>query len=342
MFKRFFILFLAVLLLPSYNVKASYISAKAYAVIDSANRTLLDKKNINKKMPMASTTKIMTCLIACESKRLNETVTITPLMLDKTEGTLINLKTGNRITLYDLVVGAMLASGNDAANSIAVYLSGNINDFCDKMNMRAKEIGMYNTHFSTPSGLDEGSHYSTAYDMALLGAEACRNDVLMSISKKKSALITIDYTAYNVYNHNKLLKSDSNFIGLKTGYTSKAGRCLVSVYNYRGSKIICVTLNAQNDWNDHKELIKKAKLNYKTYQSNEKCTLRTLEDGNKYLDCSYCFTVSALKTVWVKIYYYPIVYPPVRRGEVIGYVEIYSSDELINKVDLISQENLNG
>ncbi|MGN1203266.1 MAG: D-alanyl-D-alanine carboxypeptidase family protein, partial [Eubacterium sp.] len=219
------------------------ISAQSAIVMDADTGIILYEKNAYEERSIASTTKIMTALLAIESSRLDETVKITDIML-QTEGSSLGLKAGDTLTLNDLVIGMMLTSGNDSANAIACFLSGDLEEFSALMNKRAGEIGMYNTYFVTPSGLDEGGHHSTAHDMALLTAVAVKNETFCKIVSMQSAKITISSNEVVVYNHNKLLSMDNDIFGVKTGYTEKAGRCLVSAKKYHGNKLICVTLNA--------------------------------------------------------------------------------------------------
>ena len=269
-------------------------------------------------MPMASTTKIMTCVLACESTRLNDTVVVTNEMLAGTEGSLIYLKPDDKITLYDLAVAAMLASGNDAANAVAFCLSGSIDDFVALMNKKACSIGMKNTIFVTPSGLDEKNHHSTAYDMALLASYAMKSSCFSEICALKSAQITINGKKQTVYNHNKLLSSDNDFVGVKTGFTEKAGRCLVSAYNYNGNMIITVTLNAPDDWQDHKRLVAFAKKQFTTKKDNKTFALDVVGAPKNTVQCGYEYNVTVYKNVDIRLYYYPFVYAPLKCGDTVG------------------------
>ena len=234
----------------------------------------------------------------------------------------------------------MLASGNDAANAIAFYLSGSLEDFCALMNKRAAEIGMQNTHFATPSGLDRGDHHSSAYDMALLAAEAMKNSDFASVAGLKSDIITVNNTKKSLYNHNKLLSMDTAFSGIKTGYTKKAGRCLVSSYDYQGRRIIIVTLNDPDDWNDHIRLSEYACSFYKRYFESNTITVDTVSVDKPKIECEYIYDTFALDIVRIKLYYYPIVYPPLKAGEVIGYAEVYSEDVLLCVTDIVSKEDV--
>lgn len=334
--------FLLVLFLPITAFAAPIsVSAQSAIVINSADNSVIYSKNAYSSMPMASTTKIMTCLLACESTRLNDTVVITNEMLAGTEGSLIYLKLGDKITLYDLTVAAMLASGNDAANAVAFCLSGSITDFVVLMNKKATSIGMKNTAFVTPSGLDEKNHHSTAYDMALLASYAMKNNRFSEICALKSAQITINGKKQTIYNHNKLLSSDNNFVGVKTGFTEKAGRCLVSAYNYNGNMIITVTLNAPDDWQDHKRLVAFAKKQFTTKKDNKTFALDVVGASKNTVQCGYEYSVTVYKNVDIRLYYYPFVYAPLKCGDAVGECKIYSNNRLIKTVDITVRENIN-
>ncbi len=289
---------------------------------------------------MASTTKIMTCLIACEKGNLDDVVTITDEMVN-TEGSMIYLKAGDKITLRDLVKGALIASGNDAANAIAIHIGSSVESFCSTMNSKAKEIGMKNTVFVTPSGLDEGNHHSTAYDMALLSAYALKCADFAEICSMQTADITINDKSMTIYNHNKLLSYSQNFVGVKTGYTNKAGRCLVSAYNHNGNNIICVTLNDYDDWADHKQFIDCAQKEYKDISQTQEIYINAVGSTSQRLKCSYQYTVTTLGDVEERLYYYPFVYAPVKAGDKVGYAKIYSNQKLVKRVPITATEGIN-
>ena len=325
-----FAILLAVLLIPdSAYAKGLDISALSAVVIDAYSDKILFEKNKNEERAIASTTKIMTCLIACESGKLRETVVISEEMLKGAEGSSIYLESGDEITLYDLVCGAMIASGNDAANAIAFFISGSLKAFSKLMNERAKKLGMKNTYFVTPSGLDKGNNHSSAYDMALLAKAALKNEELMKIASMESVGITVNEKKQIIYNHNKLLSYDEKFIGLKTGYTEKAGRCLVSIYKYSGNYIICVTLCAPDDWEDHKRLVKYAKKCYKNIDKKEKLKISVVGGQSDSVDCEYKLRFKALSDYEIKAYYYPFVYAPVMAGEIIGRADVYLNGKFI-------------
>lgn len=341
LFKKF-IFFLIIFLLVPLNVYASggVISAECAVVIDSSTKHILFAKNAYYEHSMASTTKVMTCLLACESGRLGDTVEITEEMLENSEGSNSGLKSGDSITLYDLVKCAMLESGNDAANAIAVYLGGSVKNFAEIMNESARKIGMNNTNFVTPSGLDDEEHHSTAYDMALLACEAMKNGELSSVASMQSSAVKINGKEKMLYNHNRLLRRSKHFIGLKTGYTSKSGRCLISVYKYKGNNIVTVTLNAPDDWSDHVKLVRYSKKEYERYEDKRQITINTVGSAVSSVKCSYSYKVFTCAKPSVKLYYYPFVYAPVKRGDVLGEARIYSENTYIKTVFITADEDL--
>ncbi len=232
------------------------VSADSAILICADSGIPIFSKNDKEKKSMASTTKIMTALLALEyAESDNKDITITDEMV-KTEGSSMGLLPGYIVSIENIVKGMMMCSGNDAANTLAISVSKSINDFCDLMNERAKQIGMVDTNFVTPSGLDDDNHYSTAYDMAILGSYALQNNKFADIVSQSSIKVNfINPKENRTYkNHNRLITSYNWCKGIKTGFTKKSGRCLVSCAEKDGCKLIAVTLNAPNDWEDHKNL----------------------------------------------------------------------------------------
>ena len=238
----------------SSSVCALDVSAKSAILICADSGAVIWSKNETEPMPMASTTKIMTSLLTLEHAAAhgNKEIEITPEMI-RVEGTSMGLMQGDIVTLDSLAKGMLLCSGNDAANAAAIAVSGETEKFINLMNEKAKLLGMKDTKFSTPSGLDKDNHHSTAHDMALLGAYAMENEAFAKIVSQKSMPVKFinPSKTVNYKNHNKLLRLYPYCIGIKTGFTKLAGRCLVSCANKNDVKLICVTLNAPNDWDDH-------------------------------------------------------------------------------------------
>lgn len=339
--KIFIILLCAVLFIP-FNAYAQTenISAAECVAVDKYTGSILYDKNKDTRASMASTTKIMTCIIALEKGTLDDNVIITSEMLDNTEGTMIYLKIGDEISLLDLIKGALLASGNDAANAIAYEIGGSVNSFVDLMNEYSSYIGLNNTHFDTPSGLDSDTHYSTAYDMALLTSYALDNLMFKEICSMQSAEIKINNVSQTIYNHNKLLFNDNSCIGVKTGFTKKSGRCLVSAYEYKNNIIIIVTLDAPDDWNDHAKIMDFCKKKYRTYSKSEIYKIDVAGGIKDEINCIADFDISYIKEFSIKAYYYPFVYAPVLTGDKVGELKIYSNNKLIGTVDIIAPESV--
>ena len=219
------------------------------AVLMAEDGEVLFAQEADRMLPIASTTKLMTALVVIENCDLEESVEIQPAWCG-IEGSSVYLKPGDRYTVRELLLGLLLASGNDAATALACHCAGDIAAFSELMNRRAAELGMSGSHFTNPHGLNEAGHYSTARDLALLMLETMKNE-------KLSALIGMDKAQCGnetVYNHNKLLHRYAGCIGGKTGYTEAAGRCLVSCVERNDLRFVCVTLNDPDDWNDHAKL----------------------------------------------------------------------------------------
>lgn len=225
------------------------VSAQAGILIHADTGTVLWEKNADQRMLIASTTKIMTALVAVETCDLDEEVTIRPEWA-AVEGSSMYLRSGETYTLRELLYGMMLASGNDAATAVACHVAGDIQQFAQLMNEKAKELDLTGTSFENPHGLDGEQHYSTARDMAKLAAYAMENEDFAAIVGTRN--VNIHELTY--VNHNKLLWQCDGTIGVKTGYTKAAGRTLVSCCERDGTRYICVTLNAPDDWDDHKAL----------------------------------------------------------------------------------------
>ncbi len=229
-------------------------SASSAVLYEPTSGQVLFEKNAHQTRPMASTTKLMTALIACERLPADTVLTATSQAL-AVEGSSMGLRVGDTITRDDLLYGLLLSSGNDAANVLALSVAGSFEAFAALMNERAAAIGMTHSHFVTPSGLDADGHGASAYDMALLAAEVLRNDTLATICATATKLITIGDRTVTLQNHNKLLSRYDGAVGMKTGYTSLAGRCLVSAATRDGVTLIAVTLDCANDWEEHETML---------------------------------------------------------------------------------------
>lgn len=233
------------------------LSAQAYALLDAQTGQLVLGERMHDRLPMASTTKIMTALITLEQQNLDEYFTVSSEAL-RVEGSSMGLMESDQVSLRTLAYGMLLSSGNDAANAAAMRISGSVAAFATRMNQRAAAIGMSNTNFVTPSGLDATEHYSSAYDMGLLAIEALQNQDFAQICAAQRAQVFFGNPPFARWltNHNRLLKYNPDCIGVKTGFTKKSGRCLVSAAERpQEGRFVAVTLNASNDWNDHQRLL---------------------------------------------------------------------------------------
>ena len=224
-------------------IKEPDVNSRACVVIDRKTNSVLFGKNENTKKKMASTTKIMTATIIIEKCNLSDTIEISKKAAG-TGGSRLGLKTGDKITVLDLLYGLMLRSGNDAAVALAEYAGGDINGFAELMNAKALELGLTNTHFETPHGLDSNEHYTTAYELAILSNYALNNPTFAKIVGTKNYTITINGSPKDLSNTNELLGNMEGVYGIKTGFTNGANRCLVTACKKNNMDIICVVLGA--------------------------------------------------------------------------------------------------
>ncbi len=308
--------------------------------MDADTYEVLYQKNADEQRSIASTTKILPSIIACESGRLSETVTVTWDMVN-THGSLLGLREGDQITLYDLVAGMLLPSGNDAANAAAIFLAGSLEDFSALMNEKARSLDMEASYFVTPSGLDEGDHHSTARDMALLTAYAVKNSDFAEIFAMSSYEVTINGEKQMIYNHNRLLQELEGCTGGKTGFTDKAGRCLVSTAQRNGNTLVCVTLGAPDDWNDHKKLYEECFAKYESCTFTDTIAVPAVGGTKNEINCAYFAELHVLNKnlVTVELYAFPFVYCPVSAGDKLGKAVIKYKEKEIFVADITAQEN---
>ncbi|MBQ9415036.1 MAG: D-alanyl-D-alanine carboxypeptidase [Clostridia bacterium] len=237
---------------PVEQPTAATISAGAAVLYEPQTGRVLFEQNAHARRAIASTTKLMTALLAVERLSPDEDL-IVPAQAVAVEGTTMGLHAGDAISRHDLLCGMLLESGNDAANTVALCCSGSYEAFAEQMNARAAALGMTKSLFVTPSGLDEGDHGASAFDMALLAAAVLQNEELAAICALKQQTVSFGNPKREAVmsNHNRLLSLYPDAIGLKTGYTSKAGRCLVSAARRDGVTLIAITLDCPDDWNEH-------------------------------------------------------------------------------------------
>lgn len=240
--------------LPTLSL--SGISAQSAILIDADSGIVLYAKDESHRLPMASTTKIMTALCAVELADTAQVVSVDPAAVG-IEGSSVYLYEGENLTLEQLLYALLLESANDAATAIAIAVAGSVEAFADRMNEKAAALGLEDTHFTNPHGLDDEAHYTTAHDLALIAQAALKNPVLRTIFSTRKTSIPLNGTGgvRLLLNHNKMLRTYEGAIGVKTGFTKRSGRCLVSAASRDGLTLIAVTLNAPDDWNDHRRML---------------------------------------------------------------------------------------
>ena len=336
-------LFLLVLFLAAgvpARAMAVETSAAAAILMDADSGRILYEKEADRQMLIASTTKIMTALVAIEEGDLAQTVTV-KRAYTLAEGSSMYLKEGEQLTLETLLYGLLLCSGNDAALAVADSVGGD--GFVARMNERARELGMEHTSFQNPSGLDDENHYSTARDMAILAAAAMENQTFARIVSTKSVSIG----GRLMTNHNKLLRLVEGCEGIKTGYTRAAGRTLVSSASRNGQRLVAVTLCDGNDWADHAALYDYGFSAYpaqKQIRAGETAGSVRVKDGER----------EQVSAVAVRGFSYPLaegeslrreveladtVDAPVSRGDSLGTVRFFLGEELVGEVELVSDQD---
>ena len=276
------ILVLAPLCVP---VHAIDVDAGAAVLMDSVTGKVLYEKNGYTQMGMASTTKIMTAILAIEYGNLDDIVTVSSNAAGL-EGTSMYLALGEQVKMEDLIYGLMLPSGNDASVAIAEHISGSVEAFAELMNQKAKEIGANQTHFTNPHGLYDPDHYTTAYDLALISRYAMQNPVFEQVASTGTKAVPWEGHTEQKWlaNANKLLNMYDGCDGIKPGYTPETGRTLVGSATRDGWRVITVTLNCGNDWQEHMKMFDYAfnlfQVNKFAYQGMPMSTVR-VKDGSE-------------------------------------------------------------
>ncbi len=347
--KKIIAVILAVLFsVTAYAAVPGDISARSAVLVDKASGRLLYEKNGFEKLPMASTTKIMTALLVIQNCKLTDVVTVSPTAAG-VEGSSLWLEIGEELTVEQLLYGLMLKSGNDAAVALAEHTAGSVDAFVVMMNAKAKEIGMFNTSFETPNGLDGENHYTTAYDMAVLTRYAMTLPAFRNIVATKETRIPWGGHEWDrvLKNHNKLLWQYDGCTGVKTGFTKKAGRCLVSTAMRDGRELIAVTLNAPDDWNDHQKLFDHGFEDFVTArltQTDQLWETITVQDMELGLLCGRDFTTSLRVGEEEGLEYrveYKDITLPVKRGQTVARLYIFSEGDFLGGVNLKADRDLN-
>ncbi len=230
------------------------VAAKSAVLLDGNTDSIIYEKNSAQRLPMASTTKIMTALVAIEHIPLDREVTVAAAACG-VEGSSVYLREGEKFTMEELLYALLLNSANDAATQIAIATAGSVEDFAGLMNEKAAELGLADTHFTNPHGLDNEEHYTSARDLAVIASAALKNPTFRQIcSTYRHTIGTGESTRY-LLNHNRMLKLYKDAIGVKTGFTKRSGRCLVSAAERDGVTLVAVTLSDPDDWRDHEAML---------------------------------------------------------------------------------------
>ncbi len=332
-----------------FEANAVSVSAVSAVLINADTGTIIYGKNPYEQRAMASTTKIMTALLTAEAGDLDSKFTADSYAI-QVEGTSMGLKQGDIVTRRALLYGMLLPSGNDAANAAAISVSGSMSEFAKLMNKKAEELGLKNTHFVNPSGLDAQGHYTTAYDLALLTKAALKNPTFAEICQKSRAQVEFGNppSLRTLSNSNKMLWQYEDCIGVKTGFTDNARRCLVSAAQRNGVTLIAVTLNDPDDWIDHTKM-----LDYGFTQVQPTEILLpspitvpivggVMNNVNLKLSKSIFLPLSQkdLQNVTFELNIEPFLYAGFATGKIAGTAEIYLNGEYVDKVNLVTQRGV--
>lgn len=347
----------------SKSIKEPMINSRIGIIYDRKSGRIIWGKNENKKSAMASTTKIMTCIVVIENADLNAEVKVSAKAAG-TGGSRLGLKKDDKITIKDLLYGLMLRSGNDAAVALAEYVGKDKEGFANLMNKKAKELGLKDTHFVTPHGLDDPEHYTTAYELAKIADYALKNEMFAKIVGTKEHTININGYAKQLCNTNELLGYLQGVSGVKTGFTNNAGRCLVTSINRNDFEIITVVLGADTKkirTADSINLIEYAYENYKYLNiedivnekfgnwkeinkkriqvekgKNKTVVLKLRKIKNKVIPVKK----SDIDNINIEINCLYYLKAPIEKGDVIGNLKITLNGEVVEVVDIVNNEEI--
>lgn len=319
------------------------LSADSAVLIEQRSGRVLYELDADEEHLIASITKVMTAVVAIEHGDLDCVYTVTAE--DMAEGSSMYLQVGDELSLEELLYGLMLVSGNDAALAAAHCVSGSIEKFVALMNRTAEQLGMTHSHFANPNGLDAEGHYSSAEDMARLFAYAMENETFRRIVSTRSITIGERYLS----NHNKLLQLCEGCVGGKTGFTKAAGRTLVSAAERDGMMLVCVTLRASDDWNDHINLYEYGFSNYKMVclsKAGQKLASVVVRGGEKpsvllATNGDLAYPVSDSEKIAMKIVFPASVTAPISPGQVLGTAYAYLDGVEVASVELVAMEAVN-
>ncbi len=349
--KRLLLFTVVVLLMITIrqNAMAMADTAASACLMNAVTGDVIFEKNADSPMPMASTTKIMTLITAIESSDPEEIVTV-PHEATLEEGSSAYVDEGARITMRELFYGLMLNSGNDAAVAIACHISGSEAAFAEKMNELAERIGLSNSSFKNANGLDEEGHYTTARDLAKLTRYALQDRLFREIVSTRVHTTSFirangEMQSFEYYNHNKLLGNLEGCIGVKTGYTTADGRCLVSATERGGAAYIAVTLNCQDDWNEHRELHEFAHANTRfvnVVNAGDCIDVAECNGINCRLIAESDFKVPVNgdrgRAFDLRVKLPHLINMPLNKHERIGTADVYDGDSCLGKVNIIAEE----
>lgn len=321
-----------------FSVSADAISAKSAILMDCTTGRVLFEKEADKRSLIASTTKIMTALVVCEQCNVLDRVKI-PKEAVGIEGSSMYLQAGEILTVQELLYGLMLQSGNDAATALAIYCGGTQEGFVQMMNDKAHALGLQDTHFENPHGLDAQNHYSTAKDLAVLSSYAMKNPIF----EKTVSTQEIRIGNRSLRNHNKLLWQLEGADGVKTGYTKAAGRILVSSVLRQGRRLIAVTINDPNDWQSHRRLHEEGFMQYHNCTLIQKnAILGSVEIAGgesstvELIACeNFDYALSPGEKPEIQLPSPGFVYAPVAEGQQAGDAQIYLDGQWIGSVPMI-------
>lgn len=345
------------------NTNTLNLNSRSCVVIDRLSKNILYGKNETNQVKMASTTKIMTAIVVLENCSLDETVEVSQ-KASNTGGSRLGLKTGDKITIRDLLYGLMLRSGNDAAVCLAETVAGSIEEFASLMNAKTQELGLSHTHFESPHGLDSDEHYTTAYELALLSDYALKNPTFLNIVGTKNYTVTINGYPKVISNTNELLGNLDGVYGIKTGFTNGANRCLVTACKRGDMDIICVVLGADTKNLRTKDSIKLIEYAFKNFEyvniserinkefTNWKNENQNYFNINKGLSSNLEIKYSELKTpiipmkksdiksIEVNIYVTKNFEAPLYENTLIGSIEVTSDNSSIVHCDILASNTV--
>ena len=329
--------------IPFLKCNVNALTAEKAILMDAQTGRVIYEKNADSRSLIASTTKIMTALIVCEQCNVLDRVRV-PKEAVGIEGSSMYLKEGEVLTVQELLYGLMLRSGNDAAVALAIYCGGTVEGFAELMNDKARILEMNETHFENPNGLDSPGHYSTARDLAVLSCYAMQNPIFAKTVSTK----VVNVGDRSLQNHNKLLWQLEGAEGIKTGYTKAAGRILVSSATRQGRRLVAVTINAPNDWQDHKDLLELGFRDYKVVRIIEKGQIlgqiEVISGEKKHIDLvadsDFSYAVSPSEAPQIILQEPGFVYAPVSCGQAVGFAYVAIGDAVVGKIPVVCAESV--